>query len=259
MFKLKSYSSFNDLISLFFALVGKLCLNIKGCDSQVVGAFKDVVKSVVPALAYVEMTVDALNNSKLLPHKDMDTMVLHTGKLQLAPGTLLIVDETGMQPGTLNETGLKNLSALTSLVQSQKLLYDFKFQNVEIFCNYNIIVFSETSSLIKHFDAVQVLKPSEITPEKAAHVESQHALLQTLPNYFATVKQMAYHVPAEMSNVAQKHFVDTRQSNKNYSADDFHNLLNVARLVSLSFGRTELSVECWQKALALVENVGPDT
>ena len=227
---------------------------MKGCVSDVVARFREVTQSVVPAVACIDLSVEALNNSKLVPHKDMDTMVLHTGKLQLSPGTLLIINETQLQPGTLNETGLKNLSALTSLVQSQKLLYDFKFQNVEILCDYNIIVFSETSSLIKHFDAVQNLKPSDSNDQINNNFECRKNEVAALPNYFAFIKNLPYHVPVNMSNVAQKHFVETRQSNKKYTADDFHHLLNVARLVSLSFGRTELSNECWQKALSLVES-----
>ena len=53
----------------------------------------------------ISLTVDTLNERLFVPHKDHQLDELVTGRLQLANGTQLIVDELQMQPGTLNDNG----------------------------------------------------------------------------------------------------------------------------------------------------------
>lgn len=50
-------------------------------------------------------------------------------------GTHLVVDETVLTPGQLNEQGVKNLTALGNLIQWQKLHYDFQYHTSEFECN----------------------------------------------------------------------------------------------------------------------------
>jgi len=45
--------------------------------------------------------------------------------LQLANGTELLVDETRMDEGQLNETGVMNLKAMAGISQTGKLDFDF--------------------------------------------------------------------------------------------------------------------------------------
>ena len=44
--------------------------------------------------------------------KDCDTELLHTGELQIAPCTQVLLDETVMEAGQLKETGLKTLECV---------------------------------------------------------------------------------------------------------------------------------------------------
>ena len=44
--------------------------------------------------------------------KDCDTELLHTGELQIAPCTQVLLDETVMEAGQLKETGLKTLECM---------------------------------------------------------------------------------------------------------------------------------------------------
>ena len=210
-----------------------------------------LLQSILPNLVYFPMTVESLNKSKLIPHKDVETGVLHTGVLQLPPGSSVIIDETCMEPGTLDESGLANLAALTTLIQNQKVYYDFKFQNVELLTNYNVIIMSSTSSLVKSSALRLKMKPTaEPSMPRCAIVSIEQAY--ALRKYLTIAKFLQYEVPLEMSEIAQKHFVQSRQENKQYSADDFHHMLNTARLVSLSKGCSKLNEECWQKAKQLV-------
>jgi hypothetical protein len=50
--------------------------------------------------------------------KDCDTELLHTGELQIAPCTQVLLDETVMEAGQLKETGLKNPRVCVSVCDS---------------------------------------------------------------------------------------------------------------------------------------------
>ena len=50
-------------------------------------------------------------------------------------GTHLILDETLLSAGQLNNTGCLNLQALTNILTWQKVKYDFQYHVVEISCD----------------------------------------------------------------------------------------------------------------------------
>ena len=62
-----------------------------------------------------------------------------SASLLIAPppksGTNLVLDETAMVPGRLDEAGLRNLEALGCLVQWQKVRYDFHFHTADFDCD----------------------------------------------------------------------------------------------------------------------------
>ena len=81
-------------------------------------------------------------------------------------GTLLVVDETQLSPGQLNEQGVKNLAALCHLSRWQRVYYDFRYYSTEFSCDIvsitcacrvvtlphsfqPIMIFSEGRSIIK--------------------------------------------------------------------------------------------------------------
>ena len=56
------------------------------------------------------LTVNGLNAKKFVPWKDYSENRLKAGLLQLTDCTHLLVDETTMTAGTLQSTGVKNIS-----------------------------------------------------------------------------------------------------------------------------------------------------
>lgn len=53
------------------------------------------------------------------------------GRLQLPPGALLLLDETNMAAGAINEAGVRSLQALGRVLGDQQLPVDFQFYQVE--------------------------------------------------------------------------------------------------------------------------------
>lgn len=51
------------------------------------------------------MTIENMNHSRFIPHKDYTANRLVSGVLQLASNTSLVVDETQLEQGQLDTTG----------------------------------------------------------------------------------------------------------------------------------------------------------
>lgn len=51
------------------------------------------------------MTIENMNHSRFIPHKDYTANRLVSGVLQLASNTSLVVDETQLEQGQLDATG----------------------------------------------------------------------------------------------------------------------------------------------------------
>ena len=62
-----------------------------------------------------------------LPIQDYESNRVISGRLQLAKGTEVVLDETVLVPGRVDEKGIRNLTILGNLIQWQRLDYDFKW------------------------------------------------------------------------------------------------------------------------------------
>lgn len=98
---------------------------------------------------YLPMSLENMNKWKFSPKKDYNANRLTAGLLQLTdgkelaetslvcrvitefPGSHVLVDETALSAGQLNQDGVKNLTALGNVIQWQKLNYDFLFHTTE--------------------------------------------------------------------------------------------------------------------------------
>lgn len=53
----------------------------------------------------LQMTIESMNHSRLIPHKDYAANRLVSGVLQLASNTSLVIDETQLEQGQLDTRG----------------------------------------------------------------------------------------------------------------------------------------------------------
>merc|ERR1719428_2585862 len=101
-----------------------------------------------PRVCRLQLSIDELNKGRWRPQKDFDLNRLVAGKLQLAPGTMLLLDETKMDAGKLQPEGVESLKAVGTLVGEQRLSADIGgmeyFFPTELAC----AVISRSSSLI---------------------------------------------------------------------------------------------------------------
>ncbi len=68
-----------------------------------------MLSALLPACAHLPLGLSSLNGTRWAPSKDHTSGRLLRGRLQLAAGTVLLLDETAMQAGQVGEQGIANL------------------------------------------------------------------------------------------------------------------------------------------------------
>lgn len=93
----------------------------------------------------LQMTIENMNHSRFIPHKDYTANRLVSGVLQLASNTSLVVDETQLEQGQLDTTGrvfvLCFFLIKKSVCRQQRLIY---FNDSSANCVPGIIFDSRT-------------------------------------------------------------------------------------------------------------------
>ncbi|KAI3994201.1 hypothetical protein MKX01_012458 [Papaver californicum] len=226
--------------------VGKLSLNLTGFTIETVSVFGNqlnlVIQSLLPLTQALPLTVEYLNTASLAPKKDYKANRLITGSLQLAEGTHLILDETQLNPGTLNSTGVENVKVLKSLVELQNVEYDFEYYKLEMSSDVQLLVLSEGKSNILPADLVLPFQPSSVGSPLNADANA----LQAWRWYLASLRSLPHVIDPELQKVIENDLVEARQEDRSLGSSDFSRWLTMARLMSASFGETSLSLEHWQ-------------
>lgn len=234
--------------------LGKFTLNISGCPA--VGLFTQrlyqILQQLVPSSHYLAMSLQNMNQVRLVPKKDYSANRLVSGALQLARNTSLFLDETRLEQGQLDATGVRNVTALGNLISWQKVDYDFSYHQMEFPCNINVLVTSEGRSLLPS-DCQIRLQPqlsAAHTEEQQQHLGSAHtSQLKKFRIYLSVARHLDYSISEEMTKSVEEDFVDMRKDDPaSVSAEDLHRLLVVARLLSLSLGQTTLCRDTWLRA-----------
>ncbi|XP_043703405.1 mini-chromosome maintenance complex-binding protein [Telopea speciosissima] len=226
--------------------VGKLSLNLTGFTKEGISVFGNqlnlAIQSLLPFTRYVPLTLEYLNAASLAPTKDYQTNRLVTGVLQLAEGTHVTIDETQLKAGTLNSTGVDNVRLLKNLMEWQKVEYNFEYYKVEMMADVQLLVFSEGKSNILPADLVLPFRPSAVGLFESCNAEA----LQVWRWYLSTVRSFPHSIEPEMQKTVENDLVEARQADRSLGSHDFSRLLTMARLMSVSFGETCLSLEHWQ-------------
>ncbi|KFW94376.1 Mini-chromosome maintenance complex-binding protein, partial [Phalacrocorax carbo] len=238
--------------------LGKFTVNLSGCprNSIFTEHIYRIIQQLVPASYRLQMTIENMNHSRFIPHKDYTANRLVSGVLQLASNTSLVVDETQLEQGQLDTTGVHNVTALGNLITWQKVDYDFSYHQMEFPCNINILITSEGRSLLPS-DCQVHLQPQIIPPNMEEYMNSLlTAVLPSVLNkfriYLSLLRLLDYSISDEVTKAVEEDFVEMRKNDpESITADDLHRTLLVARFLSLSAGQTTLSRERWLRAKQL--------
>ncbi|KAF0027238.1 hypothetical protein F2P81_019979 [Scophthalmus maximus] len=236
--------------------LGKFTLNLSGCPT--VASYTErlyqIIQHLVPSSYYLGMSLQNMNQMRLVPKKDYVANRLVSGALQLARNTSLFLDETKLEQGQLDTTGVRNVTALGNLISWQKVDYDFNYHQMEFPCNINVLIVSEARSLLP--SDCQIPVQSQVDPAhmdeylSSIHMHPQaSSQMNKLRIYLSVARLLDYSISDEVTKSVEDDFVDMRKDDpQSISAEDLHRMLVVARLLSLSLGQTSLSRDSWLRA-----------
>uniref|UniRef100_A0A4P6D665 Mini-chromosome maintenance complex-binding protein n=1 Tax=Rhodnius prolixus TaxID=13249 RepID=A0A4P6D665_RHOPR len=247
-------------------VLGKFTVNLSNIprtNDYITNLYK-LISQLLPKTHYLPMSLETMNSTEMIPKKNYETDRLQTGLLQLSEHTHLVIDETKLEVGKLEEKGVKNIQALKCLIENQKLDYDFKFFTVEFLTDVPVLILSEGKSLLPS-DCHIVLTP---LPEYTSSLEEcylaigkylRQPLLDQLRQYLALVTTVTnFNLPEHLLQTIENDLVQQRHgadlSSEKSSADDFHARLVLARLMSLSYGEKELTKNIWDQTGVLEKN-----
>ncbi|CAK9135879.1 unnamed protein product [Ilex paraguariensis] len=226
--------------------VGKFSLNLTSFSKETVSVFGNglnlAINNLVPFTQCIPLTVDYLNSVTLAPRKDYQANRLVSGVLQLADGSHLTIDETQLQAGTLNSTGVDNARTLKNLVELQKVEYDFTYYKMEMAADIQLLIVSEGKSNILPADLVLPFHPSSVDSSEVVDAET----LKAWRWYLATLRSLPHSIEPEMQKVVEDDLVAARQADRSLGSQDFSRWLTMGRLMSASFGEICLTLEHWQ-------------
>ncbi|CAM4726768.1 unnamed protein product [Leuciscus chuanchicus] len=238
--------------------LGKFTLNLSGCplSSPYTEHLYNVIQQLVPSSFRLCMSLQNMNNQRMVPRKDYTANRLMSGILQLANNTSLFLDETQLEQGQLDTTGVQNITALGNLISWQKVDYDFNYHQMEFPCNINVLIASEGRSLLPS-DCQIHLRPTLNPPNleeylSAVQVAQVPSQINKYRIYLSVARALNYTISDEITKAVEEDFVEMRKDDpQSMSAEDLHRLLVVARLLSLSHGQNTLSRDGWMKAKQL--------
>lgn len=147
------------LISNVYARVndealGKFTLNLI-CHSIPIEILKEYtqnlynfIENLMPNSLYIPLTIENLNTSSFVPKKDYSKNRLSSGVLQLPKSSHIVLDETLLENGKLDQSGCMAISDLSELIRNQQLSYDFQYYKIPYKTDFPILIVSEGKSLL---------------------------------------------------------------------------------------------------------------
>ncbi|XP_001656900.2 mini-chromosome maintenance complex-binding protein [Aedes aegypti] len=243
----------NELESL-----GHFSLNLSNIPAEVLPDYTrglyEIMELLLPASHYFPMTLENMNTMQFVPKKDYTTNKLTSGLLQLAPHTHLLLDETKLQTGKLESSGVEAVQSIAHLIKTQKLKYNFQFYQLEFNSDVPVLVLSEGKSMLPtnfYFPLVPDVDAVKMIGEtlKAGKHFIQPKLTE-MRKFLTRQRIQEFDMKNFDPEVIQNDFIQMRKES-DATAEDLHSLLVLARLLGLSRGKSSMDRECWEYAKQL--------
>jgi hypothetical protein len=191
---------------------------------------------------------------------DYDDESLDGNLLQLSSPSVLVLDETSLVAGTLNSQGISNLRALSKLLSQSSLEYDFQYQSLDFPVEYASLLLSQGSKSLLAQDgqhaidiSIKLQFPSQVHDIIQSPTSEQlnfwrAYLLLSRVNEFSIAESFS-------SQVESKYLLLRQQRPKATNEQILHLLLNLARLLCLSYGENTLNESRWEEVTSLFEQI----
>ena len=242
-------------------------VNLSNVSTANAGDLYVGIRQIVPLAIGIPLSIGALNARPFLPHKDYMTNRLVAGVLQIAPATLIMVDETAMESGEMTQVGVSNLFAVAGIMDSGRVEYDFgassnlAYDNVAITMDNPVLVLSEGVSMFastrkQAFGELPRLVHVPIVPDEAHNAASplqdDPSLANVLRAFFEAARWAEYTLADEHSPAIAEEYTELRTHPEvNMDPQRLSLWLSLARWHTISHGSSEFSMESFQAIKAM--------
>jgi len=204
----------------------------------------------VPRAVCLEVNTESLNTKRWRPRKDFVANRLIASQLQLAPGTLLMLDETKMNEGQLSADGVKNLVAIQQLVTDNRLTCDFMAYDVKIPLEVSCVLMSNRKSIVKHVDVRLPVRVSGAASNTRSIVPQTSLDAARWLLSLVTRSPRAASIPEDVKRAFAEDFAALRQNFK-VKEDLANTWMCLARARCLTFGEEEVTMQRWREVVEL--------
>ncbi|EGD78485.1 hypothetical protein PTSG_12841 [Salpingoeca rosetta] len=227
--------------------LGQFPLNLFGVTGPLADlpARLDAFLSTITTSSHLlDMSLRSLNTMSMNPKRSGSTDKLSAGFLQLPRHAHVILNETAMEAGQLNERGIANLMALKTAMDTQQVAFEFEHAGSIMFdIDVQLLVLSEGKSMLPVSTKVPIAPTADVTAPQLTDDETD-----AIRAYLDLAKHAEFTIAEEMQEAISSDFSTMRQEDPSITADALHRLLGIARLVSLSYGRSSLDLDGWTEA-----------
>uniref|UniRef100_F1KUM6 Mini-chromosome maintenance complex-binding protein n=1 Tax=Ascaris suum TaxID=6253 RepID=F1KUM6_ASCSU len=219
------------------------------------GAIIRMLKALLPKVYVIDITPSVLSDEMFVPIMDHERDFLKQGSLQLSNGTLLVLDETKLSSGVITLTGHaeKNVAALKCLVSDQKVNYDYKYYQLPLPCDINVLILSRHPSVIIDAPFVVAIPPqfSDGLDPTVELIRGGDGRMDCRRNALLASRKSVKEVEigSNINKMIEEGFVRMRASSSREDASaQLHRLLTLSRLLAAIEYKKEVDAECWNKA-----------
>ena len=112
-------------------------------SSSTLPSLSGVLSLLLPLHVTLPLSLDLLNSARFAPESINED--LHSGYLQLAHGTTMLITEGGIQEGKLVERGVLNVRTIQQVISTQTLDYKFPFSEFSFPTDISFVVLAQGS------------------------------------------------------------------------------------------------------------------
>ncbi len=226
-----------------------------------------LLRSTVARSRLLEVTLATLGDEGAwISRKDYETNALSTTVLQVTPGTVLVLDESGLETGRLDAEGVANVRCLMKLIESQKTACNFGFYQLEFETDCPITLVSQSRSIFHGGALCEVPMVSAAAAEDAATTDTSASsaafaasatpppppaslegtvapeALAALRLYLAALAGFPVEIDKALALQAEQEYVSVRGTDegKHLTPEDLSRWLTVTRLLCASYGESKV-------------------
>lgn len=244
----------NGLIDSLF--IGKLTLNIclQGLEqshSSPIASFVSMLKLIKPFVAGpIDPTSASFSTDPLYPILNPQNGQFSESILQQSEGCVVVVDESAVVEGEFKDQAVKNLQSLIDLITHQQIPHDCGMQQVMIGTEMPIITVSKNGKSILPADL-------RVNCERMCPVSLEVQEAEDFKAYLEMCRGLTCVIGEEMAEYLEKDYLNLRKAspvdsngNPKMNEQEFHKIINLARLKALSHASTTLSETVWSDTKA---------